>query len=294
MVGRGQGKCGHWEPGEGCPCWAPTPGLHPDTPTQLPDHRRRRSPRAHCAPAREPGCGSPGTHVRRRARAAPTASLQAPHLFVCARASIPASGGPCLCLCVYMGGTKPGLPAWTRASLLPARPHQVTKALESEGKQLGLPALGDHYLPWEKPASRAEAVVPFTSGKKPIPVPTGPGPPRDNGDDRPRGRERRASWEGRCGHQKAMERSPGGPSVPSCRAPVPDALSWGWCAAPTPREDREGGGLLHGHGRPPRTRRGSHGHPAALPRGLAGPGSQDSAHQPLEGAPTPHGSHSRP
>lgn len=182
MVGQGQGRRGHREPAEGCPCWAPTPGLHPDTPTQLPDHKRRRSPRAHCTPAREPGCRSPRTCAHGRARAAPTASLQAPRLFVRAGASTPASGGPCLCH-VCMGGIKPGLPAWTRASLLPARPYQVTKALESEGKQLGLPALGDHHLPWEKPESRAEAVVPFTSGKKPIPVPTGPGPPRDNGDD---------------------------------------------------------------------------------------------------------------
>lgn len=293
MVGRGQGRCGHWSQARAVPAGPPPRdstqirlpssqttggGVHPG-PTALPHGSRD---------AARPGRTSAGE----RGRPPPPPCRHPICLCVHVRASLRLVAH--VCACVYMGGTKPGLPAWTRASLLPARPHQVTKALESEGKQLGLPALGDHYLPWEKPASRAEAVVPFTSGKKPIPVPTGPGPPRDNGDDRPRGRERRASWEGRCGHQKAMERSPGGPSVHSCRAPVPDALSWGWCAAPTPREDREGGGLLHGHGRPPRTRRGSHGHPAALPRGLAGPGSQDSAHQPLEGAPTPHGSHSRP
>lgn len=61
----------------------------------------------------------------------------------------------CLCICarVCLGYTEPGLSARTRASLLPARPHQVTKALGSEGKQLGTPAMGDHSLPWEKAES---------------------------------------------------------------------------------------------------------------------------------------------
>ena len=40
------------------------------------------------------------------------------------------------------------------------------------------------------------------------------------------------------------------------------------------------------------SRRGSQRHSVALPRGLAGLGSRDSSHQPLEGASTRRGRHS--
>lgn len=74
-----------------------------------------------------------------------------------------------------------------------------------------------------------------------------------------------------------------------CRCPREAGPLLAHAAAPAPWGDRRGAELLHSpHPRYPQTRRRGSGHPAALPRGLAGPSSRDPALRLLAGGHSPH------
>lgn len=151
-----------------------------------------------------------------------------------------------------------------------------SQALGSEGKQLA-------YQPWAKPKSSAETAASFTRGTKPTPTPPNAGrasfPLGSSASavdvTRPGGQRVTSQMEGHCRCQKEMELSPGWPSA--CLMAL--ALSPGQSAAPAPQRDQEGcGALMVNLPTTSQVRRGSHGHPTALPRALAGPGSHDIAH----------------
>lgn len=196
-VGQGKGSVGTGSWREGCPCQEPTQT------TGAPARSRTGAGTRSGGPA-HPGCTCTG------------------------RKGQPLTGRVCtcerLCICarVWLGYTEPGLSARTRASPLPARPRQVTKALGSEGKQLGTPTMGDHSLPWEKPESWAEATGAPDRPRSPWPgssfsssgVKYG-----HNGGDPVYTATGDGSGEGRRGHHKDTELPPGDPQPPPCPGP---------------------------------------------------------------------------
>lgn len=182
--------------------------------------------------------------------------------------------------------------ARARASPLPARPHQVTKAFGAEGKRLDTPALGNQSLPWEKLESWAEVTVPLN-----VPDPPGLGPASI-----PPGSS--VGTMGVIGSRPQQGMTTGNDTVDTTRLQsfLQGTLSPRCARGPelgpmcssstTGRPQGLRASLVGNHPLSLQTRRGSQRHSAALPRGLAGLGSRDSSHQPLEGASTPRGRHS--
>lgn len=265
-VGQGKGSVGAGSRREGCPCREPTQT------TGAPARARTGAGTRSGGPA-HPGCtctGRKGQPLTGR---------------VCTRERL------CVCARVWLGYTEPGLSARTRASPLPARPRQVTKALGSEGKQLGTPTMGDHSLPWEKPESWAEATgaptVPDPPGLGPASVPLGSSV-GTTGVIRSIRQQETAQGKDAADTTRIRSYLQGTLSPRRARGPEPGPA----CSSSTTGRPRGLRPSLAGSHPVPQARRGSHEHSAALPRGLTGLSSRDCSHQPLEGASTPRVRHS--